>query len=89
MNTNQRELHQHVEYEPTTYYAAFSTELEASASPMWALVSHLRDSSTAHLTKNLIRHCKEELKNWFSQIGFNGQDVRDLNFFKYIVRILC
>lgn len=75
MNTNQRELHQHVEYEPTTYYAAFSMELESSASPMWALVSHFRDSSTAHLTKNLIRLCKEELLRWFEKIGFDGEYV--------------
>lgn len=35
MNVNSREMNQHIEYEPTTYYAAFSAELEASASPMW------------------------------------------------------
>ncbi|KAH3873560.1 hypothetical protein DPMN_036798 [Dreissena polymorpha] len=42
MNLNTRELHQHVEFEPDTYYAAFSAELEISASPMWSLISHLR-----------------------------------------------
>lgn len=68
MNVNVREMNQHIEYEPTTYYAAFSAELEASASPMWALVSHLRDSSTAHLTKNLLRHCRTQLCEWLHSV---------------------
>lgn len=68
MNVNAREMNQHIEYEPTTYYAAFSAELEASASPMWALVSHLRDSSTAHLTKNLLRHCRTQLSEWLQSV---------------------
>lgn len=68
MNVNMREMNQHIEYEPTTYYAAFSAELEASASPMWALVSHLRDSSTAHLTKNLLRHCRTQLSEWLHSV---------------------
>ncbi|CAL8073578.1 unnamed protein product [Orchesella dallaii] len=68
MNVNSREMNQHIEYEPTTYYAAFSAELEASASPMWALVSHLRDASTAHLTKNLLRHCRAQLTEWLHSV---------------------
>lgn len=43
MNLNQRELHQHVEFELDTYYAAFSAELEIAASPMWSLISHLKE----------------------------------------------
>lgn len=43
MNVNQRELKSHVEFESNTYYAAFSAELEASATPMWALISHLKN----------------------------------------------
>ena len=42
-NLNQRELTQHVEFEPDTYYAAFSAELEMSASPMSYLISHCKD----------------------------------------------
>jgi len=74
MHVNIREMNQHVEFEPKTYYAAFSAELEASASPMWALVSHLRDASTAHLTKNLLRHCRKRLSDWFEAIS--GGDGR-------------
>ncbi|EFX88829.1 CG1530-PA-like protein [Daphnia pulex] len=51
MNVNQRELSTHVEFEPNTYYAAFSAELEAPASAMWALAIHLRDTGSIHLTK--------------------------------------
>jgi hypothetical protein len=43
MNTNVRELKQHVVYEPESYYAAFSAELEICASIMWSLVLHLND----------------------------------------------
>lgn len=51
MNLNQRQLLVHLEYEPNTYYAAFSAEIEASASPMWALISHLTGPSTLNLSK--------------------------------------
>ena len=36
---------QHIEFEPQTYYASFSGELEAAASILWAMVSHLKDNS--------------------------------------------
>jgi len=39
MNLNVRVKGQHVDFEEKTYYASFSGELEASASPMWALVT--------------------------------------------------
>ena len=40
MNLNLRQMVQHVEYEPDTYYAAFSAELEICSSPMWSLLVH-------------------------------------------------
>ena len=43
MNLNQRELTQHVEFEPETYYAAFSAELEICASPMWSQLVHCKE----------------------------------------------
>ncbi|XP_057658362.1 E3 ubiquitin-protein ligase Ubr3 isoform X2 [Diorhabda carinulata] len=70
MNVNQRELNQHIEFEPNTYYAAFSAELEASAYPMWALISHLTDASSAHLTKRVLNACLNELKDWFQAIAY-------------------
>lgn len=75
MNVNVRELTQHVEFEPQTYYAAFSAELEASASPMWALVSHLRDSDTWHYTFSVLRECLHALNSWFGAVGFSHTDL--------------
>ena len=57
-----------LEFEPNTYYAAFSAELEASASPMWALVSHLKDSGTRQLTLNVIKQCLAAIRDWFDAI---------------------
>lgn len=77
MNVNVREMESHIEFEPNTYYAAFSAELEASASPMWALVSHLKDSGTRHLTLNVIRQCLAAIKDWFDAIYFLRPDQVD------------
>lgn len=70
MNVNQRELRQHIEFEPATYYAAFSAELEASAYPMWALVSHLKDESTLEYSKTVLSACISALQDWFKAIDF-------------------
>ncbi|KAJ8313482.1 hypothetical protein KUTeg_008043 [Tegillarca granosa] len=57
MNLNQRELCQHVEFEPETYYAAFSAELEIASSPMWSLLSHCREKpNPLQLTFHLPLH---------------------------------
>lgn len=75
MNVNQRELVQHVEFEPNTYYAAFSAELEASAYPMWALLSHLRDTSTLDLTKRVLASCLSALRDWLEAINMTQSDI--------------
>lgn len=54
MNLNQRELNEHVEYENNTYYSAFSAELEICATPMWTLITHLKDSVSFTPTVNPI-----------------------------------
>ncbi|WAQ93484.1 UBR3-like protein [Mya arenaria] len=69
MNLNTRELHQHVEFEPDTYYAAFSAELEISASPMWSLISHLKKQDTFYVTKHMISACQDTLQDWFDAIS--------------------
>lgn len=74
MNVNQRELSTHVEFEPNTYYAAFSAELEAPASAMWALAIHLRDTGSVHLTKMLLKHCLAALEEWLEAINFKCPD---------------
>lgn len=70
MNVNVREMESHIEFEPNTYYAAFSAELEASASQMWALVFHLKDTGTRHLTLNVTKQCLAAIKDWFAAINF-------------------
>ncbi|XP_044253038.1 E3 ubiquitin-protein ligase Ubr3 [Tribolium madens] len=77
MNVNQRETKEHVKFEPNTYFAAFSAELEASAYPMWALVSHLTDSSTADLTRKVLSACLRELRNWLEAITFTSLNMND------------
>lgn len=68
MNVNVRELGTHIEYEPSSYYAAFSCELEASAYPMWSIISHLTDSKHAQLGKKIIMFCTNYLQDWLKSI---------------------
>lgn len=37
MNVNHLRLHTHIEYEPRTYYTAFSMEFESVAAVMWEI----------------------------------------------------
>ncbi|XP_038076588.1 E3 ubiquitin-protein ligase UBR3-like isoform X3 [Patiria miniata] len=64
MNLNERELHNHVEFEPLAYSAAFSAEIEACAAPMWQLYVHCKDESTAHYTEALLNACSETITDW-------------------------
>ncbi|XP_043683976.1 E3 ubiquitin-protein ligase Ubr3 isoform X1 [Vespula pensylvanica] len=77
MNVNQRELSQHVEFEPNTYYAAFSAELEASAYPMWALVSHLRGPESATLSRRVLTFCLIALQDWLDGVNYTHPNVSD------------
>ncbi|XP_050311178.1 E3 ubiquitin-protein ligase Ubr3-like [Anthonomus grandis grandis] len=96
MNVNQRELNQHIEFEPNTYYAAFSAELEASAYPMWALVTHLTDSGTAQLTRRVLSACLKEWYEWLESTNYKGPIVEDsmqvsfhLPLHRYLAVFLC
>lgn len=80
MNVNQRELAQHVEFEPNTYYAAFSAELEASAYPMWALLTHLRDPSTVNLTHRVLTVALNTLQEWFDSISMTSPNIVSIYF---------
>lgn len=75
MNVNCRELGHHVEFEPNTYYAAFSAELEASAYPMWALLSHLTSTDTWPLTSRVLHACLQRLHKWLVDVGY--EDYKD------------
>ncbi|ESO97194.1 hypothetical protein LOTGIDRAFT_51305, partial [Lottia gigantea] len=69
MNLNQRELFQHVEFEPDSYYAAFTAELELSALPMWSILSHCKTSETSSLSLRMIAACQTALQDWFDAIN--------------------
>lgn len=75
MNVNQREMNVHVEFEPNTYYAAFSAELEASAYPMWALVSHLRGPENLVLSRRVLKVCLTALQDWLDAINYTHPNV--------------
>lgn len=75
MNVNQRELSQHIEFEPNTYYAAFSAELEASAYPMWALVSHLHGPDSVALNQRVLTFCLKALQEWLDAVNYTHPNV--------------
>uniref|UniRef100_A0A7G3AHS3 E3 ubiquitin-protein ligase n=1 Tax=Lutzomyia longipalpis TaxID=7200 RepID=A0A7G3AHS3_LUTLO len=75
MNVNVRETGSHVEFEPSSYYAAFSCELEASAYPMWSIISHLRDSAHADLAKKIMSVCVSYLQDWIEAINFTHPKI--------------
>lgn len=70
MNVNIRETSSHVDFEPSSYYAAFSCELEASAYPMWSIISHLKDASYAQLSKKLMNYLINYLQDWLDAVNF-------------------
>lgn len=80
MNVNSRELGHHVEFEPNTYYAAFSAELEASAYPMWAMLSHLSSPNTLPLAVRVLRACLYRLRKWLIDVGYYINDCTDGNY---------
>ncbi|XP_026278143.1 E3 ubiquitin-protein ligase Ubr3 [Frankliniella occidentalis] len=96
MNVNQREMTQHIEFEPNTYYAAFSAELEACAYPMWALLSHLREESTLQYSKRVIASCLTALQEWLDAINFRHPIEKDkyqvsfhLSLHRYLAVFMC
>ncbi|XP_076468765.1 E3 ubiquitin-protein ligase ubr3-like [Babylonia areolata] len=71
MNLNMREMIHHVEYEPDTYYAAFSAELEISASPMWSLINHCAAAESKSYVTDMIKATLNALDIWFLAIDFS------------------
>lgn len=72
MNVNIRETSSHVEFEPSSYYAAFSCELEASAYPMWSIISHLKDPSYSQLSKKIMNYLINYLQEWLDAVNFQS-----------------
>ena len=77
MNLNIRISGQHIEFEPSTYYASFSGELEAAASILWAMVSHLKDNSNnaKEFSANVIRHCLRAILEWMEAISYRSPEL--------------
>lgn len=75
MNVNIREIGSHVEFEPSSYYAAFSCELEASAYPMWSIISHLKSPAHVPLAKKLITFCINFLEEWLDAVQFDHPKI--------------
>ncbi|KAG4079082.1 hypothetical protein HA402_001053 [Bradysia odoriphaga] len=89
MNVNERETGTHVEYEPGSYYAAFSCELEASAYPMWSIISHLKDATHTDLANNILRFCIKYLKDWLKAIFLYQPRIEPVRWtihFRYLSR---
>ncbi len=94
MNINEREMTHHVEFEPGTYYAAFSAELEASAYPMWALLSHLNSPSSVKYTERMLCSCITALKEWLcAVIGPDSYEDNLVSFHiplhRYLATFIC
>ena len=79
MNQNVRICGSHIEFEPSTYYASFSGELEASASPMWAMVSHIKPDTNRKLSKNIISQVVRAIREWMESIGFSRPEHVSVN----------
>lgn len=87
MNVNVRETSTHVEYEPSSYYAAFSCELEASAYPMWSIISHLKDLTHADLAKKMMVLCITYLQDWLEAIYLTTPNFDKVILKKYQIQI--
>ncbi|KAL0839138.1 hypothetical protein ABMA28_017110 [Loxostege sticticalis] len=70
MNVNIRETGGHIEFEPSSYYAAFSCELEAAAYPMWSVLSHLSEPAHAPLARRIIAAALTYLQEWLDAVHF-------------------
>lgn len=69
MNVNVRETGSHIEFEPSSYYAAFSCELEAAAYPMWSVLGHLVSPAQAPLARRVVSAALTALQEWLRRVG--------------------
>ncbi|KOB66539.1 Ubiquitin ligase E3 [Operophtera brumata] len=75
MNVNIRETGGHIEFEPSSYYAAFSCELEAAAYPMWSVLSHLSEPQHAPLARRMLAAALTHLQDWLDAVHFTAPNV--------------
>ncbi|XP_045773199.1 E3 ubiquitin-protein ligase Ubr3 isoform X1 [Maniola jurtina] len=72
MNVNVRETGGHIEFEPSSYYAAFSCELEAAAYPMWSVLAHLSEPAHAPLARRIVAAALKCLQDWLDAVNFTA-----------------
>ncbi|XP_065208799.1 E3 ubiquitin-protein ligase Ubr3-like [Planococcus citri] len=95
MNVNQRELNDHIELESNIYNGAFLAELEASAHPMWRLLTHLRNTNSVPLLKKLLDNCQLSLQKWIESTngtvdGFGENLVSfHIPLHRYLAMLIC
>ncbi|CAH1638018.1 unnamed protein product [Spodoptera littoralis] len=98
MNVNVREVGGHIEFEPSSYYAAFSCELEAAAYPMWSVLSHLTEPAHAPLARRMLAAALTYLQDWLDAVHFTTPhmertEVMQASFHfplhRYLAAFLC
>ncbi|CAH2096555.1 unnamed protein product [Euphydryas editha] len=72
MNVNVRETGGHIEFEPSSYYSAFSCELEAAAYPMWSVLAHLTEPAHAPLARRIVAAALGYLQDWLDAVDFTA-----------------
>ncbi|XP_068671556.1 E3 ubiquitin-protein ligase ubr3-like isoform X2 [Montipora foliosa] len=73
MNLNLRKLLRHVEFEPNTYYTAFSVELEAASSPLWSFINACTALGNVQCVQNMISESVEALERWYNRVSAKPQ----------------
>ncbi|XP_015779823.1 PREDICTED: E3 ubiquitin-protein ligase UBR3-like [Acropora digitifera] len=73
VNLNLRKVLRHVEFEPNTYYTAFSVELEAASAPLWSFINACKSMKNVQCVQNMISGTVEALERWYSRVSIKPQ----------------
>lgn len=85
MNVNVRETGGHIEFEPSSYYAAFSCELEAAAYPMWSVLGHLSEPAHAPLARRMVAAALAYLRDWLDAVNFTTPHMHRVSGLKCVL----
>lgn len=73
-NVNERRIDTHVEYELTSYYNSFQTELEFCSSTVWSLMAHLKNKGEKTVLLNCIKMIEISLFKWLDIVDVPNMD---------------
>jgi len=73
VNLNLRKVLRHVEFEPNTYYTAFSVELEAASAPLWSFINACKSMKNVQCVQNMVSGTVEALERWYSRVSIKPQ----------------